>query len=134
MCIVLLPFIIQNTIHAQKMQYLVYLLVLKHVVPLIFVQIHIGKKASSNYVIKTWWKETKQFILVVFVVVDDDPRNIPLKCCKNLACTSWDIADIEFVWLVWWLNCGYVGFVTEIWVWDECWHGWSNTSNGPPFG
>ena len=59
MCIVLLPFIIQNAIHAQKMQYLVYLLVLKHVVPLIFVQIHIGKKVQFQLCYKNLVKGNK---------------------------------------------------------------------------
>ena len=55
-------------------------------------------------------------VAVVVVIIFVDTGSLPLKCCQNLVSNIWDIADIEFVWLVWWLNCGYVGFVTEIWV------------------
>ena len=41
-------------------------------------------------------------VVVVVFIVFVDTRSLPLKCRQNLVSNIWDIADIEFVWLVWW--------------------------------
>ena len=53
--------------------------------------------------------------------VQDGPRNLPLKFGKNRVSNSWDIADIEFLWVGWgYLSCYWPDFdqTLKVGSWD----------------